>query len=65
MTELPLKEFVSGLTQEAAAKKIGVTQSGLSQMLRSDRRIFVHIDEKTGEFIEAFEVRPIGSPTAA
>lgn len=60
MADIPLREFAKDKTQAAAAKKIGVTQSALSQMLRSDRQIFVRTDSR-GRVLGAYEIRPIGS----
>jgi len=60
MADIPLREFVQDKTQAEAAKKIGVTQSALSQMLRSDRKIFVRVDAR-GRVRSAYEIRPIGS----
>ncbi|TFH85236.1 helix-turn-helix domain-containing protein [Billgrantia azerbaijanica] len=60
MNDIPLREYAQNKTQDEVARQIGVTQSGLSQMLRSNRRIFVRVD-KDGEVIEVYEIRSIGS----
>lgn len=60
MPDIPLREFAKDKTQAEVAKKIGVTQSGLSQMLRSQRQIFVRTDSR-GRVLGAYEIRPIGS----
>ncbi|KTG25412.1 hypothetical protein AWR38_01185 [Idiomarina sp. WRN-38] len=59
MREIPIREYVKDRTQDVVAQQIGVTQSGLSQMLRSSRKIFVRLDEK-GTLLGAYETRSIG-----
>lgn len=59
MADIPLRKFTEDKTQAEAAKLIGVTQSALSQMLRSDRQIFVRVG-KRGRVLGAYEIRPVG-----
>lgn len=63
MNQVPLKQYLKGKRQGVVASLIGVTQGGLSQMLKSDRRIFVAVDD-SGEVIETFEIKPVGKPLA-
>ena len=59
MREIPIREYLKDRTQEVVAQQIGVTQSGLSQMLRSSREIFVRLDD-TGSVLGAYETRYLG-----
>lgn len=59
MRDIPIREYVKDHTQEVVAKQIGVTQGGLSQMLRSSRQIFVRVDGKGG-VLGAYETRAVG-----
>lgn len=63
MREIPIREYVKDRTQDVVAQQIGVTQSGLSQMLRSSRKIFVRLDD-AGSVLGAYETRSIGRPSA-
>ena len=63
MREIPIREYVKDRTQDVVAQQIGVTQSGLSQMLRSSRKIFVRLDD-TGVLLGAYETRSIGRPAS-
>lgn len=60
MRQVPLCDYMKGKKQEAAVKEIGITQSGISQILRSGRNVFVGLDD-AGEVISVFEIRGIGS----
>ncbi|MEC8917144.1 MAG: Cro/CI family transcriptional regulator [Pseudomonadota bacterium] len=65
MKDVPLSDYLEGRTQDLVAKEIGITQSGLSQILRSDRLIFVRVDAE-GKAVSAYEHRPVGCrPRAA
>lgn len=65
MNTTPLKEFVEELGQNQVAQLMGVSQSAVSQMLRSGRNIVVERDS-FGQFVEAREIRIIkGSAKAA
>lgn len=57
-TGVPLKEFMSDKKQEHVADLLGVTQGSVSQMLRSEREIWVRQLPDGG--FRAFEIRPIG-----
>jgi len=62
----PLRTFAKGKTQPELALLLKVSQSAVSQMLSSDRDIWVKTDVDGG--CSAVEIRPIGSrrkPTAA
>ena len=60
----PLKDFVSEHGQTRAGELMGMTQSAVSQMLRSGRNIVVELD-KFGQFVEAREIRIIKGARAA
>lgn len=63
--EISLENFVSERSQKEAARLMGVTQSAVSQMLRSGRQVVVEVDGN-GRFVEAREIRVIkGSDRAA
>lgn len=63
--EIPLKRYVEQHGQNEVARLMGVTQSAVSQMLRSGRQVLVEVD-RSGRFIEAREIRVIkGSAHAA
>ncbi|MBY5942340.1 hypothetical protein KUW00_15780 [Halomonas sp. DP5N14-9] len=59
MNEIPLAEFLNDRTQEQAARQIGVTQSRISQMIRSSSDVYVVV-AKDGSVVSAFEKRLIG-----
>ncbi|MBH8578765.1 Cro/CI family transcriptional regulator [Bisbaumannia pacifica] len=59
MKEIPLTEFLKGRSQKEVADKIGVTQSRVSQMLRSEKKVFVRVSSD-GRVLGAFEKRPVG-----
>ncbi|EMC2533505.1 TPA: hypothetical protein NHZ94_000738 [Pseudomonas aeruginosa] len=56
---IPLAEFVKGRNQPEVAEIIGVTQSAVSQMLRSCREIRVR--KRVDGGFEAFEIRVLGT----
>jgi predicted transcriptional regulator len=56
---LSLREFAKGRSQPEIAELFGITQSAVSQMMRSSRDIRIFAGEE-GE-IAAMELRPIGS----
>lgn len=58
MKEISLEEYVKGLTQGVAAKRIGVSQGALSQMLSSERKIFVQL--MGDEVVDVYEIKPVG-----
>ena len=60
MREIPLREYMKGKKQSAVAEAIGITQGGISQILRSGRHVFVRESAK-GEVAYVFEIRGIGS----
>ena len=64
MKTIPLSEFVKDHGQKRVAEMMGVTQSAVSQMLRSGRTVVVDVDQ-FGGFIEAREIRVIKGPAAA
>ena len=45
MVTMSLREYMKSNTQVAAAKQFGVTQGAIWQMLRSRRKIYVHVDD--------------------
>lgn len=55
---VPLSEFAAGKTQPELAQLIGVSQSAVSQMIKSARQIRVR--SKGGAGFEAIEIRPVG-----
>lgn len=59
MKDMALADWIAERTQAEAAELIGCNQSAVSQMLRSDRQIFVRISGK-GEVFRIWEERPIG-----
>ena len=59
MKDMTLSEWVAERTQVEAAKQIGCGQTGVSAMLRSDRKIYVRVDRK-GELVKIWEERPVG-----
>lgn len=59
MRDIPLREYAAGKKQIGVAGELGITQSGMSQMLRSDRKIYVRLDDQ-GRVQWAYEIRPIG-----
>ena len=58
MKTVRLDEYTKGLKQDEAAKRLGVSQGALSQMLSSDREIFVELIND--EISRAFEIKPVG-----
>lgn len=58
MKEISLEEYVKGLTQGVTAKRIGVSQGALSQMLSSERKIFVQL--MGDEVVDVYEIKPVG-----
>ncbi len=61
MTEdfgVPLSTFAAGKTQPELAELIGVSQSAVSQMIKSSRDIRVR--PKADHGFEAIEIRPVG-----
>jgi predicted DNA-binding protein (UPF0251 family) len=60
----PLKAFVEEHGQNKAAQLMGITQSAVSQMLRSGRNVVVELDQ-FGQFVEAREIRIIRGAKAA
>ncbi|OXS14898.1 hypothetical protein CGX12_11805 [Zobellella denitrificans] len=63
MNQIPLRKYVKGKRQGAVARMIGVSQGALSQMLKSERRIYVRVDG-SGSAIEAFEIKTLGKNVA-
>lgn len=59
MKEIPLREALIKHTQSEIAKKLGVTQSGISQMLRAGREVIVVLSSD-GSVSTAYEKRRIG-----
>jgi len=59
MKEIPLVKFLEGRSQKEVAEKIGVTQSRVSQMLRSGKEVFVRVSAN-GRVLGAYEKRPVG-----
>lgn len=62
MTDLPIKDYMDrhGVSQTALAKQLGLkTQSAISQMLRSDRQIYIR---QTPLGVTAYEVKAVGTP---
>ena len=64
MKTIPLNEFVRDHGQKKVAEMMGVTQSAVSQMLRSGRNVVVDIDA-CGGFVEAREIRVIKAAATA
>ena len=61
MTEdfgVPLAEFAEGKTQPELAELIGVSQSAISQMIKSGRNIRVRRKGESG--FQAIEIRLVG-----
>ncbi len=56
---VPLRDFAKGLTQPELGRLLGITQSAVSQMLRSERDVRISVDAN-GRCL-AVEIRPIGS----
>jgi len=54
-----LRDAVHESTQAEVAAQIGVNQTAVSQMLRSDRHIYVLVDS-LGRIERAWEERPLG-----
>lgn len=55
---VPLAEFAAGKTQPELADLIGVSQSAISQMLKSGRNIRVRKRDSSG--FQAIEIRLVG-----
>ena len=60
MKDIPLADWVAERTQAEAAELIGCNQSAVSQMLRSERQIFVRVN-KRGAVMKVWEERPVGN----
>lgn len=58
MKEIPLSKFVQSHGQTATAKKLGVTQGAVMQMLRSKRDITI-VESHDG--LSAYEIKPVGN----
>lgn len=58
METISLSAYLVGLTQEQAAMRLGVSQGALSQMLSSDRKIFVQLIN--GDVHNVYEIKPVG-----
>lgn len=58
---VPLKVFAQGRSQGEVATLIGVTQGSVSQMINSDRDLWVRA-LPDGSFM-AYEIRPVGRKT--
>ncbi len=54
---IPFLDFLKGTTQEALAKRLGVTQGAISKMKRSGRNLFVGTRPNGKVFI--YEVRTV------
>lgn len=55
---IPLQTFARGKTQPELAAIIGVSQSAVSQMMKSGRDIRVRVDGE--RVVQVFEIRPVG-----
>tara|TARA_Y100000815_G_scaffold147200_1_gene133157 strand:+ start:1690 stop:1911 length:222 start_codon:yes stop_codon:yes gene_type:complete len=55
---IPLEKFAAGRSQDETAAALGVTQGSVSQMLKSDRVIWVR--QLPGGRYQAYEVKPVG-----
>lgn len=58
-----LKDFCEGRTQSQAAQLLGVTQGSISQMINSDRDIWVN--KLPDGHYQAIEMVPVGRRRAA
>lgn len=58
MKDIPLTEYVELHGQGETARRLGITQGAVWQMLRANRQIYV----KEALTVEAYEVKPIGRP---
>jgi len=56
--DIPLSAFAASRAQRDVAALIGVTQGSVSQMINSDREIWVRC-LPDGRY-EAYEIRPVG-----
>ena len=63
MREIPLITYVAEHGQTATAKKLGLTQGSIWQMLDAGRNVTV-VEQSDGS-ITAYEKKPIGKPQAA
>ena len=65
MTEAKLKDWLSepGMTQELAAKAMGITQGAITQMLKAKRDIRIVLEESS-KFVRAYEVKKVGNKVA-
>ncbi|HFH4321032.1 Cro/CI family transcriptional regulator, partial [Pseudomonas aeruginosa] len=63
MKDVPLSEFLGTKTfrakQKEVARALGITQSAVSQMARSGRRVFVRVID--GQVVGAFEIKAVPS----
>lgn len=59
MKEVPLREFLEQHTQSETADRLGITQSGISQILRAGREVIVVVSDD-GTASTAYEKRRIG-----
>ncbi|AOX38032.1 hypothetical protein ACP0KH_11900 [Pseudomonas aeruginosa] len=63
MKDVPLSEFLGAKTFRAKQKEVagalGITQSAVSQMARSGRRVFVRVID--GQVVGAFEIKAVPS----
>ncbi len=57
MVEIPLLKFVETHGQARTAEMLGVTQSAVSQMIKSKRQIIVQQHDGS---VSAYERKPIG-----
>ena len=62
MKTISLQQFVENKTQSEAAQAIGVTPGAIGQMLRSERRIELTINDDGS--VQAYEIKPIGRRSA-
>jgi len=54
-TDKTLKEYLKGRTQRLVSQELGITPGALSQILKTDRRIFVR---KVGRSLQYLEIKP-------
>lgn len=59
MTEIQLKDYVAQHGQTETAKRLGLTQGAVWQMLQSSRAISILVEE-SGAVGFAYERKPIG-----
>ena len=57
MKKISLSEYAKNKSQAEVAREIGVSREAVSQMLVSEREIYVGLDEKGA--VSAWERRPV------